>query len=89
MKSFSAGGGERPPPQIRHWKSTSVKNPPGKKEKYLMLIILLDLAGEADAAKTNYYCTFPAMIRDWRSKFQIGTKGETDPTFPFGFVQVD
>ena len=65
-----------------------MKSPLEKKEKYLVLIILLLLAGEADAAKTNYYCTFPAMISDWRSKFHIGTKGETDPTFPFGFVQV-
>ncbi|XP_006826097.2 sialate O-acetylesterase-like [Saccoglossus kowalevskii] len=36
----------------------------------------------------SYSCTFPAMIADWRDKFYIGTGGETDKLFPFGFVQV-
>ena len=30
-----------------------------------------------------YNCTFPTMIRDWRSKWQ-----GSDPRFPFGFVQL-
>merc|ERR550532_2299438 len=35
-----------------------------------------------------YNCTFPEMIRDWRDKFHQGTRQETDPKFPFGFVQI-
>ncbi|XP_073440971.1 sialate O-acetylesterase isoform X1 [Dendrobates tinctorius] len=38
---------------------------------------------------TNLYnCTFPALIRDWRRSFHEGSLGQTDPTFPFGFVQL-
>ena len=33
-----------------------------------------------------YNCTFPEMINDWRAKWSA-TK-QTDPLFPFGFVQV-
>ena len=52
-------------------------------------IIILNL-GEANAEEksNNYNCTFPEMIKDWRSKFHASSKGETDPVFPFGFVQV-
>ena len=28
------------------------------------------------------------MINDWRDKWHDGTGGQTDPVFPFGFVQV-
>ena len=28
------------------------------------------------------------MINDWRDKWHQGTGGQTDPMFPFGFVQV-
>ena len=52
--------------------------------EYLEFCVL----GEADKTKSNYFCTFPAMISDWRSKFHIGTKGQSDAVFPFGFVQV-
>ncbi|ESO83425.1 hypothetical protein LOTGIDRAFT_133483, partial [Lottia gigantea] len=44
--------------------------------------------GEANQV-TNvnlYNCTFPSMIDDWRLKFS--SSGNTDPVFPFGFVQV-
>lgn len=46
--------------------------------------------GEADSAEPKmhmYNCTFPAMIDDWRAKFSAQS-GQTDPGFPFGFVQV-
>lgn len=36
----------------------------------------------------KYNCTFPAMIDDWRMKWNEATDGETDRMFPFGFVQV-
>ena len=44
--------------------------------------------GEANAGYTNYNCTFPAMIDDWRAKWYTSSYGNTDPMFPFGFVQV-
>eukprot|EP00462_Mataza_sp_D1_P021035 CAMPEP_0175129262 /NCGR_PEP_ID=MMETSP0087-20121206/5373_1 /TAXON_ID=136419 /ORGANISM="Unknown Unknown, Strain D1" /LENGTH=352 /DNA_ID=CAMNT_0016411389 /DNA_START=13 /DNA_END=1068 /DNA_ORIENTATION=- len=45
--------------------------------------------GEANTGRfANYSCQFPAMIADWREKFHQGTNGLTDPTFPFGFVQL-
>ncbi len=36
----------------------------------------------------KYNCTFPAIISDWRLKFNQGSLGQTDNLFPFGFVQV-
>ena len=36
---------------------------------------------------TNYNCTFPAMIDDWRGKWK-NASSYTDLLFPFGFVQV-
>ena len=50
--------------------------------------------GEADADRPGgphggYNCTFPAMIADWRKQWHAGTGGETDATFPFGFVQLN
>uniref|UniRef100_A0A0B7A1T8 Sialate O-acetylesterase domain-containing protein n=1 Tax=Arion vulgaris TaxID=1028688 RepID=A0A0B7A1T8_9EUPU len=47
--------------------------------------------GEADAdgvKMNNYNCTFPTMIRDWRKNFYLFSGGQTDPIFPFGFVQL-
>lgn len=35
-----------------------------------------------------YNCTFPALISDWRLNFHEGSLGQTDPSFPFGFVQL-
>ncbi|XP_069803478.1 sialate O-acetylesterase-like [Dendropsophus ebraccatus] len=35
-----------------------------------------------------YNCTFPALIQDWRRSFHEGSLGQTDPKFPFGFVQL-
>ncbi|XP_068096394.1 sialate O-acetylesterase isoform X2 [Hyperolius riggenbachi] len=35
-----------------------------------------------------YNCTFPALIQDWRRAFHEGSLGQTDPSFPFGFVQL-
>ena len=51
-------------------------------------MIFFRIEGEADTVRSNYNCTFPAMISDWRSKFLTGTKQQTDPFFPFGFVQL-
>lgn len=36
----------------------------------------------------SYNCSFPAMVDDWRAKWYSSTRGNTDPVFPFGFVQV-
>ena len=45
--------------------------------------------GEANSrAPDTYNCTFPAMIDDWRIKWFAGSHGNTNKTFPFGFVQV-
>ena len=45
--------------------------------------------GEANSnAPDTYNCTFPAMIDDWRQKWFLGSDGNTNKTFPFGFVQV-
>ncbi|XP_040182077.1 sialate O-acetylesterase-like isoform X2 [Rana temporaria] len=35
-----------------------------------------------------YNCTFPTLISDWRRRFHEGSLGQTDPIFPFGFVQL-
>jgi len=46
--------------------------------------------GEADASgdkMAKYGCTFPAMIEDWRAKFNQASS-QTSATFPFGFVQL-
>ena len=45
--------------------------------------------GESNSnAPNTYNCTFPAMIDDWRQKWFLGSDGNTNKTFPFGFVQV-
>ncbi|KAL3884153.1 hypothetical protein ACJMK2_030373 [Sinanodonta woodiana] len=45
--------------------------------------------GESNAAHASKYaCQFPAMITDWRHKFHQASNGETNNTFPFGFVQL-
>ena len=45
--------------------------------------------GEQNAYQPDgYNCTFPAMINGWRKDWSNGTGGQTDPKFPFGFVQV-
>ncbi|XP_072094609.1 sialate O-acetylesterase [Mobula birostris] len=46
--------------------------------------------GEANAAwhNTEYNCTFPAMIEDWRETFHQGSEGSIEINFPFGFVQL-
>ncbi|XP_012607932.1 sialate O-acetylesterase [Microcebus murinus] len=35
-----------------------------------------------------YNCTFPALIDDWRQTFHLGSLGQTERFFPFGFVQL-
>ncbi|KAI8519942.1 hypothetical protein Bbelb_031990 [Branchiostoma belcheri] len=45
--------------------------------------------GESNADHPDsYLCLFPAMIDSWRSSWYQGTGGQTDPTFPFGFMQI-
>ena len=39
-------------------------------------------------APYTYNCTFPTMIDDWRAKWYQYSGGQTNPLFPFGFVQV-
>jgi sialate O-acetylesterase len=47
------------------------------------------LIGEANIRHPDAYaCQFPAMIDDWRSKFNVASKHQTNQQFPFGFVQV-
>lgn len=35
-----------------------------------------------------YNCTFPELIADWRQTFHMGSRGQTEELFPFGFVQL-
>uniref|UniRef100_A0A2C9LSQ8 Uncharacterized protein n=1 Tax=Biomphalaria glabrata TaxID=6526 RepID=A0A2C9LSQ8_BIOGL len=47
--------------------------------------------GESDSggvARDKYNCTFPTMIKDWRSNWNRASNGQTSATFPFGFVQL-
>ncbi|KAI8752698.1 sialate O-acetylesterase [Biomphalaria glabrata] len=47
--------------------------------------------GEGDSggvARDKYNCTFPTMIKDWRSNWNMASNGQTSATFPFGFVQL-
>jgi len=46
--------------------------------------------GENNAGRKpdNYKCTFSKLIEHWRSIWYTRTNSTTDPTFPFGFVQV-
>ncbi|XP_072283344.1 sialate O-acetylesterase [Pyxicephalus adspersus] len=46
--------------------------------------------GEQNTAMNTdlYNCTFPALISDWRHSFNEGSHSQTDPNFPFGFVQL-
>ncbi|KAL3884163.1 hypothetical protein ACJMK2_030383 [Sinanodonta woodiana] len=45
--------------------------------------------GESNSPHADrYVCQFPAMIADWRHKFHQASMGETNETFPFGFVQL-
>ena len=39
-------------------------------------------------SSVNYACTFPSLIESWRAHWHAATNGATDPTFPFGFVQL-
>lgn len=36
----------------------------------------------------KYNCTLPKLIESWRNVWYNRTQGNTDPTFPFGIVQV-
>jgi hypothetical protein len=46
--------------------------------------------GENNAGydRDKYTCTFSKMIESWRNIWHTRTNATTDPTFPFGFVQV-
>ncbi|CAG5125211.1 unnamed protein product [Candidula unifasciata] len=47
--------------------------------------------GSADASGVkmqHYNCTFPTMISDWRLNFHQASNSQTNPSFPFGFVQL-
>ncbi len=48
------------------------------------------ILGENNAGynRDKYNCTFPKMIEAWRNIWHTRTESITDPTFPFGFVQV-
>ncbi|CAF3486522.1 unnamed protein product [Rotaria socialis] len=42
----------------------------------------------ADYNRDKYACAFSKMIQYWRQTWNQRTNGLTDPTFPFGFVQL-
>jgi sialate O-acetylesterase len=46
--------------------------------------------GESDVQYKNhlYNCTFPALIASWRREWFERTNRSTDPSMPFGFVQL-
>ncbi|XP_014790821.1 sialate O-acetylesterase [Octopus bimaculoides] len=45
--------------------------------------------GESNSQHPQQYsCLFPAMVADWRQKFNEGSYNQTSSTFPFGFVQL-
>ncbi len=48
------------------------------------------IIGEANVNndRDKYNCTFAKMIQAWRNVWHTRTNAMTDPTFPFGFVQV-
>jgi sialate O-acetylesterase len=48
------------------------------------------ILGENNAGynREKYACTFSKMIESWRAIWYTRTNASTDPTFPFGFVQV-
>jgi sialate O-acetylesterase len=50
----------------------------------------LSILGEnnANAGHYTYTCTFSKLIEHWRSIWYTRTNSTTDPTFPFGFVQL-
>jgi sialate O-acetylesterase len=50
----------------------------------------LSISGENNANPSHYTytCTFSKLIEHWRSIWYTRTNSTTDPTFPFGFVQV-
>ena len=53
------------------------------------IIIIQFALGENNAGKPdNYNCTFVKLIEHWRSIWYARSGSLTDPTFPFGFVQV-
>ena len=51
------------------------------------MYILIISTGEANSHWNTglYNCTFPGLIRDWRSAFD---GGDVDAVRPFGFVQL-
>ncbi|KAI8520060.1 hypothetical protein Bbelb_033170 [Branchiostoma belcheri] len=45
--------------------------------------------GESNTPEPDSYsCSFPGMIDSWRKEWYMGTGGQTDRHFPFGFVQI-
>ncbi|XP_072024346.1 sialate O-acetylesterase-like isoform X3 [Amphiura filiformis] len=45
--------------------------------------------GEQNTGRPDSYkCLFPNMIASWRDKWHAGSNGQTNPVFPFGFVQL-
>jgi hypothetical protein len=51
----------------------------------------LSILGENNAGTHSeiYVCLFSKLIEHWRSIWYTRTNSTTDPTFPFGFVQVN
>lgn len=49
------------------------------------------MRGQANAGQDGrqYNCSFAALIRDWRAKWHKYTDGASDPSFPFGWAQLN
>ena len=42
-----------------------------------------------DGMVRRYQCQMKALVEDWRAKWSNRTNGASDPTFPFGWVQLN
>ena len=58
--------------------------------RYELKTLLRHITGEHNSRyhPENYTCKFSKLIEQWRSIWYTHTDSNTDPLFPFGFVQV-
>ncbi|PIK46232.1 putative sialate O-acetylesterase [Apostichopus japonicus] len=78
-----------PPKHQYHWKDSCLWNSMVHPLLNFTIKGVLWYQGEANWEEPERYsCLFPGMVNDWRKKWYEGTEGNTDPMFPFGFVQV-
>jgi hypothetical protein len=71
----------------------------GNQRRHLVSRYVIDGTDEVSFSKSlgesntnynrdKYICTFSKLIESWRAIWYSRTNSNTDPTFPFGFVQV-